>query len=162
MPQRAAVTPASGGQNSQTKCWNLIAHWEKLSCSVFELGDASILHRSEPGWFILLWAWDTFSCPFEMAWMGPSENDSRKYQCWLQKLYQSQTIRGSYTHRQGKQETGRVTDKCQCLLITLNNQRICNEQAPGPCGHPRQPHQAHLGQGTQWNKSGGHFLLLSK
>lgn len=67
------------------------------------------------------------------------------------------------THRQGKvQRQAGLLTSASALLITLNNQRIWNEQAPGPCGHPRQPHQPHLGQGSQWNKSGGHYLLLPK
>lgn len=73
--QRAAITSATSAAasplktKSQRKCWNLITHRETFSFQVSntELGDASILHRSEFGWFIHYRPCDTFSFPFEMV-----------------------------------------------------------------------------------------------
>lgn len=74
------VTPAALLKKSHQKHWNLITHREHLPSKSWERHRARWCFCTTQKWIWLvyslllpLWAWDTFSFPFEMVWEGPHE-----------------------------------------------------------------------------------------
>lgn len=73
------VTPAALLKKSHQKHWNLITHWEHLPSKSWETHRARwrFCTMQKQVWLVYsllpLWAWDTFSFPFEMVWEGPHD-----------------------------------------------------------------------------------------